>query len=232
MLARFAMLFVTVTYPEDYPSARSSKDHLFALRRRLEREFGEKYIVWRLGMQQRGAPHYHFLVFGVPWLSVHWLRENWKDIISYDGPKRLEVDVQSIRSPKQAQSYVARYEAKADDAGVAVPSSEAEGGDAEGEGAVLLDPVPYLAAEETWDRPGRFWGEWRKSEKVLASRSELQVTIGPWFDKLKNEGRGVWSGLNERRGQGFTLYMGAEEFMHMVASCLVDTCTVVDEAIV
>jgi hypothetical protein len=221
MLARFAMLFVTVTYPADYPSAQSSKQHLFMLRRRFERKFGERYIVWRLGMQRRGAPHYHFLVFGVPWLSVNWLRENWKDIIAYDGPERLEVDVQAVRSPKQAQSYVARYEAKEDDPDAADPTSEAEGGGVGGEDAVQLDPVPYLAAQETWDRPGRFWGEWRKGEKVLASSFQAEFLIGPWFDRLKDVCRYVWPGLNDRRGQGFTLYMPAAEFVCIVNACLV-----------
>jgi hypothetical protein len=50
------MIFVTLTYPHEYPEdPELCKNHLKALRRRLQRTFGDFAAFWRLGIQQRGA---------------------------------------------------------------------------------------------------------------------------------------------------------------------------------
>ena len=61
------MIFVTLTYPHEYPGdPEVCKNHLKALRRRLQREFGSFAAIWRLGIQQRGAWHFHLLLFVAP----------------------------------------------------------------------------------------------------------------------------------------------------------------------
>jgi len=218
MMAQQSCKWCSVTYPDDYPSARASKEHWFALRRRIERKYGKRYIAWRLGAQKRGAPHYHFMVFGVPWLSMGWLRSSWGEVIGYDGPARLQVDVQQVREAKRVAWYLTRYEVGEERPGA--PVAEAEGPHGAQGADVLLDPLSYLAADERWERPGRFWGEWNKGLKVLADSMEFEVPWGPWFPKLKVEARGVWDGVNDRDFQGFTLYMGSDEFLEMVGACL------------
>jgi hypothetical protein len=50
------MIFVTLTYPHEYPEdPELCKNHLKALRRRLQKTFGDFAGFWRLGIQQRGA---------------------------------------------------------------------------------------------------------------------------------------------------------------------------------
>ena len=61
------MIFVTLTYPKDYPEdPELCKRHLKALRKRLQREYGSFAAFWRLGIQRRGAWHFHLLLFVGP----------------------------------------------------------------------------------------------------------------------------------------------------------------------
>jgi hypothetical protein len=58
------IIFVTLTYPGEYPEDPVlCKGHLKALRKRLQREFGLFAAFWRLGIQKRGAWHFHLLLF-------------------------------------------------------------------------------------------------------------------------------------------------------------------------
>ena len=58
---------LTLTYPDQWPSARQAKAHLKTFCQRLERVFelaGRPLaLVWRLEFQKRGAPHFHLLLF-------------------------------------------------------------------------------------------------------------------------------------------------------------------------
>src|SRR5919112_2947489 len=58
------IISITLTYPHEYPDdPEVCKNHLKALRRRLQRKFGEFAGFWRLGIQRRGAWHFHLLLF-------------------------------------------------------------------------------------------------------------------------------------------------------------------------
>jgi len=58
------MIFVTLTYPGEYPEdPELCKGHLKALRKRLQREYKSFAAFWRLGIQMRGAWHFHLLLF-------------------------------------------------------------------------------------------------------------------------------------------------------------------------
>src|ERR687893_1859537 len=58
------LISITLTYPHEYPEdPEVCKNHLKSLRRRLQREFGEFAGFWRLGIQRRGAWHFHLLLF-------------------------------------------------------------------------------------------------------------------------------------------------------------------------
>src|ERR687890_2844010 len=54
--SRGRMVFVTLTYPHEYPQdPERCKGHLKSLRKRLQREYGPFAAFWRLGIQRRGA---------------------------------------------------------------------------------------------------------------------------------------------------------------------------------
>ena len=49
------LISITLTYPHEYPEdPELCKNHLKALRRRLQRKFGEFAGFWRMGIQERG----------------------------------------------------------------------------------------------------------------------------------------------------------------------------------
>lgn len=58
-------MFVTLTYPDKFPSPIESKKHLDVFMKRLLRAFPDLGLIWKLEPQERGAPHYHILVWGV-----------------------------------------------------------------------------------------------------------------------------------------------------------------------
>jgi hypothetical protein len=61
------LLSITLTYPAEYPQdPEVCKGHLKAFRKRLERRYGKFAAFWRLGIQRRGAFHFHLLLFVSP----------------------------------------------------------------------------------------------------------------------------------------------------------------------
>ncbi len=58
------VLFVTLTYPHVWPEdPKDCKGHLKAFRKPLQRRYGPFAAFWRLGIQRRGAWHFHLLLF-------------------------------------------------------------------------------------------------------------------------------------------------------------------------
>jgi hypothetical protein len=114
------MIFVTLTYPHEYPEEPElCQSHLKALRKRLQREYGAFAAFWRLGIQRRGAWHFHLLLFlGSSIGSVGELRRfissSWYEVTGKisEGHLRTGTRVEAVKKWKQATSYVERYMAK------------------------------------------------------------------------------------------------------------------------
>jgi hypothetical protein len=117
---RNLLLLVTLTYPREYPEdPEVCKNHLKALRKRLQREFGDCAGFWRLGIQRRGAWHFHLLLFvGSSVGSIGELRRfissSWYEVTGKvsEGHLRAGTRVEAVKRWKQATSYVERYMAK------------------------------------------------------------------------------------------------------------------------
>jgi hypothetical protein len=117
---RGRMIFVTLTYPHKYPQDPVlCKDHLKALRKRLQREFGDFAGFWRLGIQMRGAWHFHLLLFVGPSIgSVGELRRfisaSWYEVTGKvsEGHLRAGTRVVAVKRWREVTSYVERYMAK------------------------------------------------------------------------------------------------------------------------
>src|SRR5919107_1153941 len=114
------MIFVTLTYPGEYPQDPVvCKRHLKSLRKRLQREYGSFAAFWRMGIQQRGAWHYHLLLFVGPSIGpVRELRRfisaSWYEVTGKvsEGHLRAGTRVEAVMKWKEATSYVERYIAK------------------------------------------------------------------------------------------------------------------------
>jgi hypothetical protein len=114
------MIFVTLTYPREYPQdPELCKKHLKALRKRLQREYKSFAAFRRIGIQRRGAWHFHLLLFvGQSVGSVRKLRRfvstSWYEVTGKvsEGHLRTGTRVEAVKRWKQATSYVERYMAK------------------------------------------------------------------------------------------------------------------------
>ncbi len=114
------VVFATLTYPSEWPEdPKACKEQLKAFRKRLQRRYGPFAAFWRLGVQGRGAWHFHLLLFVPPSFGpVDELRgfvaRAWYEVCGSDseGHLRAGTHVQELRSWKKATGYAARYLAK------------------------------------------------------------------------------------------------------------------------
>src|SRR5829696_223275 len=117
---RGRMIFVTLTYPRKYPEDPvPCKRHLKAFRRRLQREYGPFAAFWRLGIQKRGAIHFHLLLFVGPSIGPigelrRFISSSWYEVTGKvsDGHLRAGTSVDVVKKWKEATSYAERYMAK------------------------------------------------------------------------------------------------------------------------
>jgi hypothetical protein len=138
----------------------------------LQREFGEFAGFWRMGIQQRGAWHFHLLLFvGSSFGTVGELRRfissSWYEVTGKvsEGHLRAGTRVETIRKWKEATSYVERYMAK---------------------------PEEFPEGLET----GRIWGIW--NEQLLPVHWETaQVSLRDAFRI-----RRIYRKLARRKGSG------------------------------
>jgi hypothetical protein len=192
------MIFVTLTYPHEYPDdPELCKRHLKALRKRLQREFGTFAAIWRLGIQKRGAWHFHLLLFVGPSIgSVGELRRfissSWYEVAGRvsEGHLRAGTCVEAVKRWKQATSYVERYMAK---------------------------PEEFPEGLQT----GRIWGVW--NEELLPVRwQEVEVSLRDAFRI-----RRIYRKLARRKGSGslrritvFVRYENVVRLLEVLGYCL------------
>jgi len=192
------IIFVTLTYPKQYPEdPELCKRHLKALRKRLQRKFGTFAAFWRLGIQSRGAWHFHLLLFAGPSFgSVGDLRRfissSWYEVtgIISEGHLRTGTRVVAVRRWSEVTSYVERYMAK---------------------------PEEFPEGLQT----GRIWGVWNK--ELLPVRWErVQVSLKDAF-KIRR----IYRKLARRKGSGslhsmtvFVRYENVVRLLEFLGYCL------------
>ena len=142
---RIKAKFVTLTYPENYPDPKLAKKHLQILFKRLKRKFPKSSAVWKYEPQKSGAPHFHIMLYNLPYLAKEELSAMWLEIIGDEyadysqGYKRAPFTrIETIRSHKGCASYVSKYIAKNDDS-KGTASSPIRGAG--------FNSLPYLTAE-------------------------------------------------------------------------------------
>jgi hypothetical protein len=168
------LISITLTYPHEYPEdPEVCKNHLKALRRRLQRKCGDFAGFWRMGIQRRGAWHFHLLLFVGPSVgSIGELRcfisSSWYEVTGKvsEGHLRAGTRVEAVKRWKEATSYAERYLAK---------------------------PEEFPEGVQT----GRIWGVWNGD--LLPARWEtVQVGLRDAF-RLRRINRKLAS----RRGSGY-----------------------------
>ncbi|HEY3899612.1 MAG TPA: hypothetical protein VGM54_13410 [Chthoniobacter sp.] len=103
--------FVTLTYPGDYPRQFTEwkKDLDFFATYFIRRYPGAAFI-WKLEPQERGAPHFHLLVWGVPFINKEWLSQTWFQIVGSGDERHLRAGtrVEDIRSWNGVMCYAGK----------------------------------------------------------------------------------------------------------------------------
>lgn len=125
-------LFVTLTYPRTWPGEASRwKRDLDAFGKWLRRTVPAASAVWKLEPQERGAPHFHLLVWGVAYLAHNLIAQRWFEIVgSGDTSHRAAgTSIERVRSARGVRRYASKsYMGK------------------------------ELVLPAGWDRVGKFWG--------------------------------------------------------------------------
>jgi hypothetical protein len=167
------LISITLTYPHEYPEdPEVCKNHLKALRKRLQRKYGIFAAFWRLGIQTRGAWHFHLLLFVGPSFGLidelrSFISSSWYEVTGKvsEGHLRAGTRVEAAKKWKQVTSYVERYMAK---------------------------PEEFPQGLQM----GRIWGVW--NEELLPVRWErAQVSLRDAF-KIRR----IYRKLAKRKGSG------------------------------
>jgi hypothetical protein len=115
-------LFVTLTYPAEFPNDKTIyKADLEKFLKRLVYRFPKVAGFWRLEFQKRGAPHYHLLIWGLPYSKAiqKFISYLWYMTVKSGDEKHLwaGTQVQKVRSWRGVMSYASKYMAKEMDFG-------------------------------------------------------------------------------------------------------------------
>lgn len=195
--AKRRAIFITLTYGQQFPDALESKIHLNTFLQHIRRNFPRAAGMWRFERQERGAPHYHFLFFGMPWWDKEDVAATWLRIVGaqyanwYAGFEQAPFTrIEKIRSVKKCYSYVFKYIAKVKSLG--------------DEGASGFNNIPY---PNVWT--GRHWGIHNRKRLPLAQKIVFKAVIrdGNTLLAIKMLAAQEWAGIQLYDGRGFTLYL-------------------------
>jgi hypothetical protein len=149
--------FLTLTFTEVVTAMEAKK----ALRRftmRMQREHENWSCVWRFERQRRGAPHFHLMVFNMPFVKQKLLQETWEACTRE--PMSI-VHIKSVKNRKHAMQYVSKYVAKVSEDNFDIPAESPS-----------LDIPSYLHADE---KQGRIWGYVNKALLPFADLQTLMI---------------------------------------------------------
>ena len=113
-------LFVTLTYPAKFPTVEDAKRHIQLICKCIKRAFPGAGLIWKLEPQQRGAPHFHILLWGVEleefraWLPLQWHRiagnGDVLHLLWHQGKlSKNEHCVQRVHSQNGVMKYASKY---------------------------------------------------------------------------------------------------------------------------
>ncbi len=108
-------LFVTLTYPAVFPTDSAVyKRHLDTFLKGLKRRYPHAAAVWRLEFQERGAPHYHLLLFNIPFLPHQEVALLWYRCVGSGLEEHLRAgtEVRRVRSWRGVMWYASKYLSK------------------------------------------------------------------------------------------------------------------------
>ncbi len=78
--------------------------------KRLKRAYGDSSAIWKLEPQERGAPHYHILLFGVSFIPHQTLSQWWFEIVGIGDARHLAagIRIEKVRSREGVMHYASK----------------------------------------------------------------------------------------------------------------------------
>ena len=222
------IIFITLTYGQEYPSARQAKRHLDNFKKRIAYHYPNASAVWKLEFQKRGAPHFHFIVFNLPFIDKYDLARMWGEVIGEGKKKYWDhkipqmprppfTRIEALDNPKITFIYMSKYVAKefsTEDADRAILSDadpQGENSDAEmseaSEGG--FNNVPNLT-KNNFDTEwvGRFWGIMNRKmlpfAELFETESEMDAVVERAFFQFRRLMAKKYKSANH-----FGIYRGA-----------------------
>lgn len=160
--------FLTLTYPGDsfnyHPSDLNGptiKKHINAFCQFLRRK--KIAYVWILEFQERGAPHFHFLLSG--FVDKTKVAKQWYSVVGSGDPRHLAAGtrVESVKNPDMVGAYMGSYMSKLDQKTV---------------------PAGFV-------RVGRFWGASRVLTKTLFRMKGLYRDVARELRLWRGQNKGI-----------------------------------------
>lgn len=199
-------VFMTLTYPERYPSPKIAKQHLRAFLERFRRRWPKASAVWRIEPQKRGAPHFHLIWYNLPYVHIATVRLWWAATIQeYMDGETLQVNMKMCWNSRMVGRYISKYVAKVTDADYSAY-----------DGGCFLDDGAYLHV-------GRWWGLHNAQHMPWAERIVLIFTAAEMGDlaRCKALMRTFWPYLNDDAEKGGVIFTElAYEVLHEIAVML------------
>jgi len=164
--------FLTLTF-SGIPSTADAKAAFRRFTMRLRRRYPRVSGIWRLEYQERGSPHFHMILFDLPFIPQSSLQRAWEECTR---ESCSIVHIAFLRGGKrQAMYYVSKYLAK-----TGKPAAVGS-----------LDKAAYQHADESdEDEPGRFWGWINRAELPFAEWRMVEfsdpvaiVSLWSWMTK-------------------------------------------------
>lgn len=186
--------FLTLTYHLLFPDPKASKRHLKMFIQRLLRAFPDCSGIWKLEPQDRGAPHYHLLVWGVSELELKkFVAYAWHEIArdSEDDKYHLLFHLGLLENSKPCVTKVISFR------------------------GVWFYAAKYIGKTFSvagWDdkHTGRFWGYINKEKLPLGKLNECEYSLKFVHHVMRYQRR--FSG-RRLRSSGFTLFCNADHWV-------------------
>lgn len=198
--------FATLTYPGEFPhDSQVWKLHLDLFGKRLVRAYPGASAVWKLEPQARSAPHYHLIIYGVPFSQSFrlWLSRTWYEVVGSGDERHLRAgtNVQPARSLQGVKAYASkRYMGK-----------ELSEDDLKG----------HAEKVSGWASPGRFWGVLNRSALPVGKRFMVKIPLKDAAAvKVVRSARLVYQHKTGRHvvsgASAITLYVSADRFRRLL----------------
>lgn len=93
-------MFVTLTYPQEFPSWQRAKRDLETLRKRMDRAYPFEWACWVEEFQARGAVHFHLVMVWRGPVNVKsfrtWLSAAWFEVVGSGDQRHLRAGTQAV----------------------------------------------------------------------------------------------------------------------------------------